>query len=140
RYEHNPDGTVTCFFADGTTATADLLVAADGANSRVRRQFLPHAGRVDTRIRNIVGKLALTDDTRRWLPAPIQRGPKSIMPPRSRGMFTAPHEFGDNGGLSAAGIGGNDETAAHDSVLFDNTTSYVMWAYAAAESRFPASV
>src|SRR5439155_17552575 len=51
RYEHNPDGTVTCFFADGTTATADLLVAADGANSRVRRQFLPHAGRVDTRIR-----------------------------------------------------------------------------------------
>lgn len=138
RYEPAADGTVTCHFTDGTTATADVLIGADGANSRVRRQFLPHAERVDTGIRNIAGKLPLTDETRAWLPPPITQGPKSVMPPRGCGFFTAPHDFGDHGGVSANGIGGNDATFEHDAVLFDNTTSYVMWAYAADEARYPA--
>ncbi|MFJ4630119.1 hypothetical protein [Streptomyces sp. NPDC088847] len=30
RYEQDPDGTVTAHFTDGTTATGDVLVAADG--------------------------------------------------------------------------------------------------------------
>jgi 2-polyprenyl-6-methoxyphenol hydroxylase-like FAD-dependent oxidoreductase len=138
RYERAADGTVTCYFTDGTTATADVLIGADGANSRVRRQFLPHAERVDTGIRNIAGKLPLTDGTRTWLPATIQRGPKSVMPPKGCGFFSAPHEFGNRPGASANGIGGNDETLEHDAVLFENTTSYVMWAYAAGEAGYPA--
>src|ERR1043165_5151741 len=32
RYEQNPDGTVTCHFADGSTATGDVMVGADGGN------------------------------------------------------------------------------------------------------------
>ncbi|HEV2779600.1 MAG TPA: NAD(P)/FAD-dependent oxidoreductase [Actinophytocola sp.] len=139
RYERNPDGTVTCLFADGTTATADLVVGADGANSRLRKQLLPHAGRVDTGIRNIAGKLPLTDATRAWLPALLQQGPSTIVGPTGRGMFVAPHEFADTP-ATPNGIGGNDETAEHDAILFDNTTSYLMWSYAATESRFPTNL
>lgn len=138
RYERGADGTITCFFADGSTATADVLIGADGANSRVRQQFLPHTERIDTGIRNIVGKLPLTEETRRWLPPALQRGAKSVVPPRGCGMFIAPHELGDNEGVSANGIGGNDETLEHDPVLFENTTSYVMWGYAADADRYPA--
>ena len=47
-YQENPDGSVTAFFEDGTSAAGDLLVAADGGNSRVRQQFLPQAQRVET--------------------------------------------------------------------------------------------
>jgi 2-polyprenyl-6-methoxyphenol hydroxylase-like FAD-dependent oxidoreductase len=137
RYERNPDGTVTCFFADGSTATADVLVAADGANSRVRKQFLPAAERVDTGIRNIAGKFPLTDETRNLLPELITAGPKSVVPPKGCGFFFAPHELSDTPTVTQTGIGANDATAEHDAVLFDNTTSYVMWAYAATESKYP---
>ncbi|MBB4689774.1 FAD-dependent oxidoreductase [Amycolatopsis jiangsuensis] len=47
-------------------------------------------------------------------------------------MFTAPHEFPDDAE--------NDETAAIDPVLFDNTASYVMWVYAARTRCFPAGL
>jgi len=47
RYEE-ADGRVIAHFADGSTAEADVLVAADGVNSPVRQQYLPHAEPVDT--------------------------------------------------------------------------------------------
>ena len=59
-YQENPDGSVTAFFEDGTSATGDLLVAADGGNSRVRQQFLPQASRVETGTVAIMGKVPLT--------------------------------------------------------------------------------
>ncbi|RSM83531.1 FAD-dependent monooxygenase [Kibdelosporangium aridum] len=131
RYEQNPDGTVTCHFADGTTATGDVVVGADGGNSRMRKQYLPHAERIDTGIIAIAGKFPLTDETRRSLPSRLVEGPNTIMPPKGCCMFVAPHELG--GGV-------NDETFAHNEVLFDNTQSYVMWAFAANNGRFPAGV
>jgi 2-polyprenyl-6-methoxyphenol hydroxylase-like FAD-dependent oxidoreductase len=39
-YERRADGTVTAFFADGDSASGQVLVAADGARSAVRGQYL----------------------------------------------------------------------------------------------------
>jgi salicylate hydroxylase len=83
RYERNADGTVTCHFADGTTATGDVVVAADGGNSRVRQQYLPQAERVDTGIITIAGKFPLTDETRKLLPSRLVEGPNNVMPRRA---------------------------------------------------------
>ncbi|MEV6691977.1 FAD-dependent monooxygenase [Micromonospora sp. NPDC051196] len=74
RYEQHDDATVTAHFADGSTATGDLLVAADGTHSAVRRQYLPHAVIRDAGTINIATRIPLTDDTRALLPSAVQRG------------------------------------------------------------------
>ncbi|WP_410658105.1 FAD-dependent oxidoreductase [Amycolatopsis sp. lyj-112] len=124
---------VVCEFADGSTVEADLVIGADGANSRIRKQFLPGAARVDTGIIAIAGKYPLDEETRKRLPARLTDGPSMVMPRTGAGLFSAPHEL--NGASSV-----NDETAEHDPVLFDNTSSYVMWAFAADNRRYPAGI
>ncbi|GAA3560177.1 NAD(P)/FAD-dependent oxidoreductase [Amycolatopsis ultiminotia] len=131
RYESGPKG-VGLHFADGTTAEADLVVGADGANSRVRAQLLPHAARADTGIVGIAGKFPLTAGSRQLVPERLAIGPNLVLPPAGCGMFTAPHEFPESSE--------NDDTFALDPVLFDNTAGYVMWVYAARTARFPAGL
>ncbi|HEX8519563.1 MAG TPA: FAD-dependent monooxygenase, partial [Pseudonocardia sp.] len=53
-YEPTADGRVRARFTDGSAETGDLLVGADGGNSRVRRQLLPEAGRVDIGVTAVV--------------------------------------------------------------------------------------
>jgi 2-polyprenyl-6-methoxyphenol hydroxylase-like FAD-dependent oxidoreductase len=74
RYEQNGDGTVTAFFADGTMASGDLLVAADGTRSAVRRQFLPDADVTDTGVTAIATKTPLTPQTRALLTPKVLNG------------------------------------------------------------------
>jgi 2-polyprenyl-6-methoxyphenol hydroxylase-like FAD-dependent oxidoreductase len=62
------DDTVTATFANGTTATGDILVAADGINSVVRRQLLPHIEPIDTGMRCIYGTTPLTTELLDSLP------------------------------------------------------------------------
>jgi 2-polyprenyl-6-methoxyphenol hydroxylase-like FAD-dependent oxidoreductase len=73
-YEQLSDGSVQAYFADGTTARGDVLVGADGVNSRIRQQFLPDATPVDTGSRCIYGKVLLTDATRPFIPDPLYHG------------------------------------------------------------------
>jgi len=61
------DGGVTAVFEDGSTANGDVLVGADGAGSRVRKQYLPHAALEETGIVSIGAKVPLTIETKALL-------------------------------------------------------------------------
>jgi 2-polyprenyl-6-methoxyphenol hydroxylase-like FAD-dependent oxidoreductase len=74
RYEQAADGTVTAFFDDGTTASGDILVSAEGTRSAVRQQYLPDAPVRDTGITAIATNTPLTGQTRALLPTAAQRG------------------------------------------------------------------
>lgn len=125
RYEQQPDGRITAFFADGTSATGDVLVGADGVHSMVRKQYLPQAHRADLGILAIAGKLLLTDETRGWLPEGLYGRVNNIMSPRDSFMFTAPWE-GDKHLLPAS----------DDASVPDNARDYLFWVYAARESAY----
>lgn len=52
-------GRVCAHFEDGTSATGAFLVAADGVNSAVRRQLLPHAKLLDLERTSVWGRTPL---------------------------------------------------------------------------------
>ncbi|WP_220447775.1 FAD-dependent oxidoreductase [Nonomuraea diastatica] len=134
RYEKLPNGRIRLFFADGTSEDADIVVAADGGNSRVREQHLPHAKRVNTGIITVAGKFPLTDATRKRLAPRLADGPNTFIPPRGMGLFTAPHDLGEP--VTYGGIGATEQEDA----LMDNTSSYILWAFGATAGRFPTNI
>ena len=131
RYEETADGTIVLHFADGSTAACDVLVGADGGNSHVRHQFLPHAQRVDTGAVGIAAKVMLTDENRRRLPPRVLEGTGLVMSPGRRSMFIGLHEFAADAPAVpvTGGDGATEPTDRSAGALFDNTTSYVFWAY-----------
>jgi 2-polyprenyl-6-methoxyphenol hydroxylase-like FAD-dependent oxidoreductase len=60
--------TVTAFFADGTKATGDVLVGAEGGNSVVRRRVVPEVRLVDADLCGAMGRTPATDRFRRLVP------------------------------------------------------------------------
>lgn len=141
RYEQMPDGQVRAFFEDGATATGDLLVGADGANSRVRQQLLPWAQRVDTDAVATAGKLRLTDQTRRWLPAVLAGRMNVIMPPDRYFFFNAVFDHRQKNTASAAGVRDAARNAGIDPTRFlDSSEDYVLWSFIAHKDEFPREV
>ncbi len=135
-YEEAPDGRIVAFFADGTSAAGEVLVGADGGDSRVRRQLLPHAKRVDTGILAIAGKAALTDEIRDLLPPKLFVGPASVMAHRGLGMFVAVHEFDRGLAPQGATIADDGPAGLPEGLLFDGTRDYVMWAFTARREKY----
>jgi 2-polyprenyl-6-methoxyphenol hydroxylase-like FAD-dependent oxidoreductase len=128
RFEESPDGRATAFFEDGTRADGDVLVGADGGNSRVRRQLLPQAERVDTGIRAVGGKLILADETRRRLSPALLGGPTLVRAPGGCAMFLAVQEM-DRRVAPDPAVGGDDRFLdRYPELRFDDAESYLMWA------------
>ena len=94
-FDDGPDGRVNARFADGSMSTVDLLVGADGANSAVRRQLLPHAQRIETGIVAVGGKVPLTEQVRTLTPPAVMRGPTMVLGPRGCFMFWNAVQYGD---------------------------------------------
>ena len=115
-FNDDPPGAVTARFEDGSSATGDVLVAADGASSHLRAQLLPHAQRVETGIVAVSGKLALSDEVRRVTPPPILHGPTLILGPDGCFMFASAVDY-------AEGAAGSDSHYDRD--------TYVMWGFSA---------
>jgi len=140
RYQNDADDRVTAFFADGTSATGDVLIGADGANSRVRQQYLPHAERVETDAVGIAGRLPLTAETLRWLPPGIAGGMNCILPPAGSFLFTA--AFDGRRRTTEAIDAGRDLAAlgVDPDALLDGLQDYVLWGFVAHRRDLPADV
>jgi 2-polyprenyl-6-methoxyphenol hydroxylase-like FAD-dependent oxidoreductase len=143
RFEQRPDGTVAAFFEDGTSTTGDVLVAADGTNSRIRRQYLPHAQLVDTGLIGITGKTALTEETRPLLPQRMIEGVSMVHGPMGFMCIIHVMRFKwDTAGELKNGIGRTDAELikAWPGLLYDNSRDYIMWGFAAADHWLPQDV
>lgn len=114
-FTDDPRTAVIARFEDGSVATGDVLVAADGAGSHLRAQLLPQARRVETGIVAVSGKLTLSDAVRRAAPSPILHGPTLILGPDGCFMFASTVDY--------------EEGTADDSPY--DREKYVMWGFSA---------
>jgi 2-polyprenyl-6-methoxyphenol hydroxylase-like FAD-dependent oxidoreductase len=141
-YDQNADGTVTAHFADGDAVTADLLVGADGAGSRVRRQYLPHAGHTETGLVAIGGKVALTPENADLLPPEAMDGMCMIFD--RRGQFGVVHSMRMpwHDGAPRDGVGATDAAliSAWPGLRYDNTTDYLSWGVSTSRTLAPPHV
>jgi len=142
-YEQEADGKVTAHFTDGTSATGDLLVGAEGSNSPVRKQYLPDAKLVETGLIGITGKTLLTPETRPLLPEKMLRGVSMVH--GDKGSMCIFHvmqfKWGTSGQLKN-GIGRTEAELIKNwpGLLYDNSRDYIMWGFAAADTWLPENV
>jgi 2-polyprenyl-6-methoxyphenol hydroxylase-like FAD-dependent oxidoreductase len=136
------DGTVTAKFADGTTATADVLVVADGAKSRGWAQLHPEAGRTELPAAAVGGKLFLTEENLRWLPERLLAG-RNVFWPRRDFLFTAIFRRREDPAAIIDRLGDRVRASGLDPehlLAESRDDDYVLWAYIAHRDSLPADL
>jgi 2-polyprenyl-6-methoxyphenol hydroxylase-like FAD-dependent oxidoreductase len=131
-FDDAPEGRVIAWFEDGTTATGDLFVGADGANSYVRARLLPHARRMVTGIMAVSGKIGLNEQVRAMTPPAIFRGPTLMLGPRGCFLFANAMEYE----AADASIPGRRTEANSGGVPSGDRAEYVMWGFSARHEKF----
>jgi 2-polyprenyl-6-methoxyphenol hydroxylase-like FAD-dependent oxidoreductase len=91
-YEEDADG-VTLHFTDGSTARGDVLVAADGIRSAVRRQRLPGVDVIEAGVEGIgvFGRSPLPPELAGELPAPLLQGVIIVTDFKGHRMLLGPY-------------------------------------------------
>ncbi|MEU7230355.1 FAD-dependent oxidoreductase [Streptomyces chrestomyceticus] len=108
-YEKESDGRVTAYFEDSTSATGDLLVAADGANSRMGQKYLPHSRVQDAIMISITARVPITPESKALSPSEVFQGIGLVVAPKGCSCILHTMEFGrDRAGRIKNGIDGND--------------------------------
>jgi 2-polyprenyl-6-methoxyphenol hydroxylase-like FAD-dependent oxidoreductase len=128
RFAQAQDGSFWAHFRDGTTATGDILIAADGVGSRVRAQYLPGAVVADTGTRCIYGKTLISEQTEPLLPAVLREGFAAVIGSRRIGMALGAVRFRTQPGEAARSVPGASLSAEHD---------FVMWSVSGELAGFP---
>lgn len=116
RYESDPAG-IHAIFDDGTAASCDVLVGADGVGSRVRAQYLPDATVEDIGLVGMAGKLPLTEAVRTYLPPSLLTHLTSIRAPRGLYMIVTQSIHKSRADGAAAGGAAMSAVAAEDDHL-----------------------
>lgn len=117
-FEKTQGGQIVARFENGSSAEGDVLVGADGAASRVRRQLLPDAKRVETGLVMVMGKLPLDPLVRREAPPALFKGPTLVLGPGGCSMFAGAVEYPPSSGSD-----------------YDRD-EYVMWGFSAHHKSF----
>jgi len=135
-FEQAPSGAITARFEDGSTATGDVLIGADGASSRVRGQLLPYAERVETGILAVSGKIAMTGAVRRATPKAFLRGPTLVLGPKGCFMFGSAVEYGNPDEKARGDLEPPSTRSATELPSDSGREQYVMWGFSAPREAF----